>query len=45
MSDIQWQYIFDPQLALESIPFLLKGLPYTLGIALVSTISGSLLDL
>ena len=40
MSDIQWQYIFDPQLALESIPFLLKGLPYTLGIALVSTIFG-----
>lgn len=43
MANVQWQYIFDPQLALESIPFLLKGLPYTLGIALISTIFGTII--
>lgn len=45
MSNIQWEYIFDIELAIESIPFILRGLPYTLGIALVSTMIGLLLGL
>lgn len=45
MSGIQWQYIFDFELAIESIPFILQGLPYTLGIALISTILGLVLGL
>ncbi|MFO8069884.1 MAG: amino acid ABC transporter permease [Alkalibacterium sp.] len=40
MQSIQWQYIFDPELALESLPFILRGVPYTLGIALTSTMLG-----
>lgn len=45
MSNIQWEYIFDLELAIESIPFILKGLPYTLGIALLSTFLGLILGL
>lgn len=40
MESIEWQYIFNPELAWESLPFLLRGVPYTLGIALVSTAIG-----
>ncbi|MCC5894649.1 MAG: amino acid ABC transporter permease [Alkalibacterium sp.] len=43
MRSIQWQYIFNPELAWESLPFLLRGLPYTLGIALISTLLGIIL--
>lgn len=43
MSDIQWQYIFDPALALDSLPYVLKGLGYTLGISVSSMIFGTLL--
>lgn len=28
--DIQWQYIFNPELAIESFPFVLSGIGYTL---------------
>lgn len=37
---MEWHYIFNPQLAWESLPFLLSGLPLTLGIALSSTFIG-----
>lgn len=43
MSNIQWEYIFDVELAIESIPFILRGLPQTLGIAMVSTFFGLLI--
>lgn len=45
MGAIQWHYIFNPELAWESLPFLLRGLPYTLGIALVSTALGIIFGL
>lgn len=45
MQAIEWQYIFDPELALESLPFLLRGIPYTLGIALVSTAIGMVIGM
>lgn len=45
MSNIQWQYIFNVELAIDSIPYILKGLPYTLGIALVSVGFGLLIGL
>lgn len=38
LSDIRWDYIFNPQLALESIPFVLEGLSYTIAISLLSFI-------
>lgn len=41
--DIQWEYIFNPSLAIESIPYLLQGVPYTLFISLVSTFCGLVL--
>ncbi|MCA9765190.1 MAG: amino acid ABC transporter permease [Carnobacterium sp.] len=40
MNDIQWQYIFDPILALDSLPYVLKGLGYTLGISVTSMAIG-----
>ncbi|MGB3161600.1 amino acid ABC transporter permease [Carnobacterium sp.] len=40
MLDVQWQYIFDPVLALTSLPYVLKGLGYTLGISVTSMIIG-----
>ena len=43
MSEIQWQYIFDPALAFDSVGYILKGLGYTLGISLPSMIFGTLL--
>ncbi|EXJ23645.1 amino acid ABC transporter, permease protein [Alkalibacterium sp. AK22] len=45
MQAIQWEYIFDPQLAWESLPFLIQGIPSTLGIALTSTAIGILIGL
>ncbi|MGH2118965.1 ABC transporter permease subunit [Aerococcus sp. L_32] len=38
LSDIRWDYIFNPQLTLESIPFVLEGLSYTIAISLLSFI-------
>ncbi|AOA01012.1 MULTISPECIES: amino acid ABC transporter permease [Carnobacterium] len=43
MSGIQWQYIFNPSLALESLPFILQGLGYTLWISVVSMTFGTIL--
>lgn len=43
MNEIQWQYIFNPTLAFESLPFILQGLGYTLWIAVVSMTIGTVL--
>lgn len=45
MGNIQWEYIFDIELAFESIPYILRGLPYTLGIAFLSSFFGLILGL
>lgn len=37
-SVIRWDYLFNPQLALDSIPFVLEGLSFTLCISLLSFI-------
>lgn len=36
MTDIQWQYLFDADLAMRSFPFVIKGIGYTLLISLAS---------
>lgn len=36
MGDIQWQYIFDAPLAIESIPYILQGIWFTLLISFAS---------
>ena len=40
MSQIQWEYIFNPQLALESFPYIIQGIGHTLFIALSSMAIG-----
>lgn len=40
MSDIQWEHIFDIHLAIESFPYVLQGIWYTLLISLVSMVIG-----
>ncbi|SIO25444.1 amino acid ABC transporter membrane protein, PAAT family [Carnobacterium alterfunditum] len=42
MSEIQWQYIFDPALAIDNFSYILKGLGYTLGISLSSMVFGTI---
>ncbi len=32
---INWQAVFNPELALEAIPSILEGLPYTLALSLI----------
>ncbi|MGK7378462.1 amino acid ABC transporter permease [Planococcus sp. 1R117A] len=36
MSDIEWGLLFDPALAIESLPYVLEGIWYTLLISIVS---------
>lgn len=43
MSDIKWHLIFDPVLAIESLPYVLSGIWYTLYISLVSMAVGVIL--
>lgn len=43
MFGVQWQYVFDPALAVDSLPYVLKGLGYTIGISVSSMIIGTLL--
>lgn len=43
MKDIQWRAIFNPELALDSLPFVLTGLGYTVLIAVFSMIVGLIL--
>lgn len=38
---INWQALFDPALALEAIPEILKGLPYTLALSLIGFAFGT----
>ncbi|WP_096186840.1 amino acid ABC transporter permease [Evansella halocellulosilytica] len=45
MSEIQWEYIFDPQLAIESLPYVMQGIWYTLFISLVSMSIGLFISL
>nr|WP_091762089.1 amino acid ABC transporter permease [Marinilactibacillus psychrotolerans] len=45
MMGIQWEYIFDPELAWETLPFLLAGVPKTLFIAIISTVIGMILGM
>jgi cystine transport system permease protein len=40
MNEIEWGLLFDPQLALDSFPYVLSGIGYTLLIALVSMVMG-----
>ncbi|PQD96678.1 cysteine ABC transporter permease [Pradoshia eiseniae] len=45
MEQIQWQYLFNPSLAMESLPYVLEGLGNTLFISFVSMAFGLLLGL
>ncbi|WP_455662606.1 amino acid ABC transporter permease [Pradoshia sp.] len=45
MENIQWQYLFNPSLAIESLPYVLEGLWYTLFISFVSMAFGLVLGL
>jgi len=40
MNEIEWGLLFDPQLAIDSFPYVLSGIGYTLLIALVSMVMG-----
>lgn len=40
MNDIEWGLLFDPKLALDSLPYVLSGIGYTLLIALLSMVIG-----
>ncbi|EPD53121.1 His/Glu/Gln/Arg/opine family amino ABC transporter, permease, 3-TM region [Paenisporosarcina sp. HGH0030] len=40
MNEIEWGLLFDPQLALDSFPYVLSGIWYTLLIAIVSMVVG-----
>ena len=43
MTNIQWEHIFDPQLAIESLPYIMDGIWYTLLISIVSMAAGLIL--
>ncbi|MET3695910.1 amino acid ABC transporter membrane protein (PAAT family) [Bacillus oleivorans] len=43
MENILWEYIFDINLAIESFPYVIKGIGYTLIISLVSMFYGLML--
>ncbi len=45
MENIQWQYLFNPSLAIESLPYVLEGLWNTLFISFVSMAFGLVLGL
>ncbi|MCE7794056.1 amino acid ABC transporter permease [Salipaludibacillus sp. CUR1] len=45
MRDIQWEHIFDIQLAIESFPYVMQGIWYTLLISLVSMAAGLIISL
>ncbi|WP_409291045.1 amino acid ABC transporter permease [Peribacillus sp. SCS-37] len=45
MDRIQWEYLFNPELAAESVPYILEGIGYTLLISFVSMGAGLLLGL
>ena len=43
MNDIEWGLLFDPQLAIDSLPYVLGGIGYTLLISIVSMAIGLVL--
>lgn len=43
MNDIEWGLLFDPQLAIDSLPYVLGGIGYTLLISIVSMAVGLVL--
>ncbi|MEK5171989.1 ABC transporter permease subunit [Heyndrickxia sp. FSL W8-0496] len=43
MANIQWEYIFDIKLAIESFPYVMQGIGYTILISLVSMLLGLIL--
>ncbi|MBU5212225.1 ABC transporter permease subunit [Heyndrickxia oleronia] len=43
MANIQWEYIFDIKLAIESFPYVMQGIGYTVLISLVSMLLGLIL--
>lgn len=43
MGTIQWEYIFNAKLAIESFPYVIKGIGYTLLISIVSMFFGLVL--
>ncbi|ADP34984.1 amino acid ABC transporter permease [Bacillus atrophaeus] len=45
MYTIQWEYIFNLKLAIESFPYVIKGIWYTLLISFVSMFAGTMLGL
>lgn len=40
MNNIQWELLFDPVLAIESLPYVLEGIWYTLLISIISMLGG-----
>ncbi|SER85338.1 amino acid ABC transporter permease [Salisediminibacterium halotolerans] len=45
MTGVQWEYIFDFQLAIDSLPFIMQGIWYTLFISIVSMALGLAMSL
>ncbi|WAA09153.1 amino acid ABC transporter permease [Fervidibacillus albus] len=45
MSNIQWEYIFDPYLAIQSFPYVMQGIGYTLLISVSSMTIGLLISI
>ncbi|MCG8397930.1 ABC transporter permease subunit [Bacillus atrophaeus] len=45
MYTIQWEYVFNLKLAIESFPYVIKGIWYTLLISFVSMFAGTMLGL
>ncbi|OYD09879.1 amino acid ABC transporter permease [Paludifilum halophilum] len=45
MMEIQWEKLFDPQLALESFPFVLQGVGYTIFLSFLTMFIGLILGL
>ncbi len=43
MNDIEWGLLFDPQLAIDSLPYVLGGIWYTLLISMLSMVIGLIL--
>src|SRR5690606_3176435 len=43
MRDIEWGLLFDPQLAIDSLPYVLGGIGYTLLISIASMVFGLLI--
>ncbi|PJM63237.1 MULTISPECIES: amino acid ABC transporter permease [Bacillus] len=45
INSIQWEYIFNTKLAIESFPYVIKGIGYTLLISFVSMFAGTVIGL